>query len=198
MLFFCPTDAVFLLSAHYFSLRFLLFLSGDIQLNPGPSNKHKLSICHWNVNSITAHNFIKLSSLQAFNSTYNFDFICISESYLDSTYSSDDSSLVLKDYKLVRSDHPQNIKRGGVCIYYRESLPVKLLKISNLPECLILEIIYGHKKCSIVSLYRSPSQTPDDFDYFIKELDCIHDKINTSGNPNLLLILGDFNAKSNS
>ena len=198
VIFFCPTDVVFLLLAHYFSLRFLLFLSGDIQLNPGPSNKHKLSICHWNVNSITAHNFIKLSSLQAFNSTYNFDFICISESYLDSTYSSDDSSLVLKDYKLVRSDHPQNVKRGGVCIYYRESLPVKLLKISNLPECLILEIIYGHKKCSIVSLYRSPSQTPDDFDYFIKEFDCILDKISTPGNPNLLFILGDFNAKLNS
>ena len=67
-----------------------------------------------------------------------------------------------------------------------------------MPECLILEIIYGHEKCSFVSFYRSPSQTPDHIDYFIKEFDCILDKISTPGNPNLLFILGDFNAKLNS
>ena len=29
-------------------------------------------------------------------------------------------------HSLVRADHPDNMKRGGVCIYYKESLPVRL------------------------------------------------------------------------
>ena len=37
----------------------LIFLSHDVQLNPGPQNKYdiKFSICHWYLNSIAAHNY---------------------------------------------------------------------------------------------------------------------------------------------
>ena len=40
----------------------LINLSGDIEENPGPklNSSQKLSICHWNLNSIAAHNFIKV------------------------------------------------------------------------------------------------------------------------------------------
>ena len=43
-------------------------LSGDIEENPGPkpNSSDCLSICHWNLNSISAHNFIKLSVLRAY------------------------------------------------------------------------------------------------------------------------------------
>ena len=39
----------------------LLQLSGDIELSPGPklNSCKSFSICHWNLNSITSHNFIK-------------------------------------------------------------------------------------------------------------------------------------------
>ena len=42
-------------------------LSRDIEENPGPRSKPcgSLSICHWNLNIIPAHNFIKLSLLRA-------------------------------------------------------------------------------------------------------------------------------------
>ena len=38
----------------------LITLSGDIEKNPGPkpSSCDKFSICRWNLNSISAHNFI--------------------------------------------------------------------------------------------------------------------------------------------
>ena len=41
--------------------------SGDIEKNPGPkpNSCDFLSICHWNLNSISAHNFIKLSLFRA-------------------------------------------------------------------------------------------------------------------------------------
>ena len=45
---------------------------------------------------------------------YKHDFICLPETYLDSTIS--DSLLEINGYNLVRADHPNNIKRGGVCI----------------------------------------------------------------------------------
>ena len=65
----------------------LITLSGDVELNPGPKRKatQTLSICHWNLNSICAHNFAKLSLLRAYVSVQKFDIICLSETYLDSS-----------------------------------------------------------------------------------------------------------------
>ena len=59
----------------------LLSLCGDVDLNPGPNQNtaKKLSIWHWNLNSIAAHNFAKLVLLKAFNSIHKFDIICLSE-----------------------------------------------------------------------------------------------------------------------
>ena len=41
-------------------IRNILLLSGDIETNPGPvsTNLQSLSICHWNLNSITTENFL--------------------------------------------------------------------------------------------------------------------------------------------
>ena len=41
---------------------------------------------------------------------------CLSESYLDASVSSDNDNLNINGYKLVRADHPGNVKRGGVCV----------------------------------------------------------------------------------
>ena len=107
-------------SAFVFMLTFLyvfsfLYCHGDIELNPGPrkSKENNLSICHWNLNSITAHNFSKLTQ-------HKYDFICLSETYLDSSIP--DNSIEIEGYNLVRADHPGNIKTGGV----KEYLPVRI------------------------------------------------------------------------
>ena len=78
-------------------------ISGDIERNPGPENVHNqnLSLCHWNLNGITANNFIKLSLLEAYNTIHNFDLICISETFLDSNYSDDDQRLRLQGYDMI-------------------------------------------------------------------------------------------------
>ena len=46
--------------------------------------------------------------------------------YLNASFSNDDDSLEVPGYNLFRADHPSNTKRGGVCIYYRNSLPLKI------------------------------------------------------------------------
>ena len=56
------------------------------------------------------------------------DFISLSETYLD--FSVSDSLLKIDGYNLVRVDHPNDTKRGEVCIYYKESLPVRVIKLS--------------------------------------------------------------------
>ena len=80
--------------------------------------------------------------------------ICLSESYLDSTVSSDNDNLYIRDYKLVRTDHPGNIKRGGVCACFKESLPVSCLSNPYLKECLIFEVSINNKRGYVVSMYR--------------------------------------------
>ena len=92
----------------------LLLCHGDIEINPGPKKfkKKSLSICRWNRNSLSAHNFSKLTQLKAYTSIYKHDFICLSETYLDSSIP--DSLLEIDGYDLIRSGHPNDIERGGV------------------------------------------------------------------------------------
>ena len=80
---------------------FLLFMSDDIELNSG------LNKTNW--------------LLEAFNTVNKFDIIYVFESYMDSTFSSDNEDIIIKGYKLVRADHPNN-KKGVVIVYILENL----------------------------------------------------------------------------
>ena len=70
--------------------------------------------------------------------------MCLSETYLDS--SAPDNLIEIEGHKLIRADHPDNIKRGGVCIYYKESLPVAVISTPYFKEALLLEMSYNNKK----------------------------------------------------
>ena len=86
-------------------------------------------------------------------------------------------------------------KRGGVCAYIRESLPVRCLSNAYLQECLILEISINNRKSFVFSLYRSPSQMPDKFDSFFNDFEKLIIDI-YSRKADFLLMIGDFNTKS--
>ena len=92
--------------------------SWDIETNPGPvsSQTNSLSICHWNLNSIWVDNFTKLDQLVVFLSLYKYDIVCLSETFLDSSISSDYLRITLNGYNLMRCDHPSDSRKGGVCI----------------------------------------------------------------------------------
>ena len=59
---------------------------------------------------------------------YKYNFICLSETYLDS--STPDGLLEIDGYNLVHADHLNNIKRGGIFIYYKKPLPVRVNSIT--------------------------------------------------------------------
>ena len=129
-------------------------LCGDVEenLGPKPSSNQIFSICHWNLNSISADNNIKLSILRGYLSTHRFDVICLSEIYLDSDTFHEDANLEIVGYTLIRADHSSNTKGGGACLYYRNSLAFRLLNIQYLEECVDFEVMFAGKVCNFVSL----------------------------------------------
>ena len=116
----------------------LLELSGDIEFNSGPKpdSSQSFPICQWNLNSMSAPNYSKISLLTAYISMHDFDVICLSETYLTSTTDINDGNLKIRGYIMYRVDHPSDVKRGGVCIYYKTMLPLKVLSTNFLQECI--------------------------------------------------------------
>ena len=172
-------------------------LSGDDEENPGskPGSSKSFSICHWNLSSISAHNYIKLSLVRAYVSTHKFDIICISGTYLNSDTSTVDENLEIIGYTLITADHSSNTKRRGVCIYYKHSLAFRLLDICYLDDWINFEISFSGKLCKFISLYPLPSQSPDVFEKFSDNFELNLDKI-ANKNRYLIVIPGEFNAKS--
>ena len=108
--------------------------------------------------------FSKVSLLRAYIFIHKFDVICISETFLNSDTTFNDDNLKIEGYNIALSDHPSNSKRGGVCIYYNQSLALKILDIKYLKECINFQILIANKLCNFISLYRSPSEPTDIFD----------------------------------
>ena len=76
---------------------------------------------------------------------------------------------------MVRADHPNSVKRGGVFIYYKEYLPVRIINLPYLEQALLLELNDESKKIIISNLYRSPSQNSKKFESFLTnfEISCL-------------------------
>ena len=109
---------------------------------------------HWN--RIVAND--ELSLLRAYNSTQHFDIICISETYLDSSI--DENILKLDGYSLIRVDHPGNMKRSGVCLYYKENILSRHNKTEYFSQCLLCRISY-----------RSANQNNNEFNEFLSNFE---------------------------
>ena len=70
-----------------------------------------------------------------------------------------------------------NSRKGGVCVYYKSSLALRLIDVHYLQECLIFETLIGGKSCNFIFLYRSPSQSLDSFEELADNLQLSLDKI---------------------
>ena len=67
-----------------------------------------------------------MALLKAYLSVHEMDIICLSETYLDSSVPVDDN-LEIPGYSSVTADHSSNIKHGGVLMYYKNFLLIKLM-----------------------------------------------------------------------
>ena len=64
--------------------------------------------------------------------------ICLTKTYLDSTV--DPKNLLSNGYRLLRADHPGNVERGVVYLYYRENLTLQLFDTPYIEQCILCEI----------------------------------------------------------
>ena len=119
-----------------------------------------------------AHNFIKVSLHHTLAVTNNYDIICLTETLLNSSFDNDDDRIFIPGYNFLHTDHPSNTKRGGFCIYYKDHLPIIIKRndLCQLHGCLVTELRIGKKKCFFTCLYRSPTQTSNEFEDFCTDL----------------------------
>ena len=96
---------------------------------------------------------------------------------------------------LLRSDHPANTKRRGVCFYHKTCLPLRILDIQYLNECINFELKIGDKLCIFVAFYRSPSKSQHNFKTFIYNFELNLGTLSRKL-PFLFVAIGEFNAKS--
>ena len=151
----------------------LVLKTGDIELNPGPNKKShsSFSCCHWDVNSLPTDNYCKVAALKAYNSVLKYDFLCVSEIFLTSSFESNGKDLMIEGYSLIRSYHPSNTKRSSFCIYYKESLAVRFVNITSSTEYLICEVTIQNKKWYVAVVYKSPIQSTSEFESFLSGLE---------------------------
>ena len=93
----------------------------------------------------------------------------MSETYLD--FSIPDNLIDIKRYNLVSADHPDNIKWGGICIYYKESLLVRIKTLPYFKEAMFLDMIHKNKIVIVSVIYRSPSKNNCKLDSFLTNSD---------------------------
>ena len=146
--------------------------------------------------SLPTDNFIKIPLLEAYAISHNIDIICLSETFLNASYSNNDTTLHLHRYSLMRADHPRDLKRCRVCIYYKVHLSLICKpNLTPLDECLVCQLKIGNKKYFITVLYRSPSQTVEEFERF--KNGWVNTILNINNiNPFLTIFVGDFNTRN--
>ena len=80
-------------------------------------------------------------------------------------------------------------------IYCKEFLAVRQVEVKNLNECVIFEVSIKKKRRCVFSLYRSPTQTQDEFEIFLIIFEQLIGDI-IAKNPLFVLNTSDFHVRS--
>ena len=177
---------------YYFKSASYLFLCGDVQLNPGPTPYNHFIFSHWNVNSLQAHDYHRVSLLESYSNIHNCDIIGVSETALRSNIPNDKIDIL--GYTAVRNDLSGNDTHGGVLVYHKSDLATKCrteLQLNS--NTIVLELCISKKTIFYILIYRKFGQTLEEFNTFIDNFEEILQKIRGE-NPFCIIISGDFNA----
>ena len=167
---------------------------GDVESNPGPGPlASEPKIVHINLRSITADGdttggTTKFSEFESFVSSYEFDIIGITETWLDTDI--DNDKLYLNNYlPPIRRDRTRH--GGGVCVYINENFPAKrvpALEPINI-ESICIECQIKHRHILICFVYKAPNADTVDF------LSDVDDILSNSSGYSDIIFMGDFNCK---
>ena len=158
----------------------LLLLSGDVEVNPGPT----ASLWHCNIRGLNFETHAALLSDVA----HNFDILALIETFSNTNCCFD---LNLNRYlPIFRKDRTLR-PGGGVALYVRDSLfAVRRSEFEILElEALWVEIKSSKENLMLCACYRPPNTGQVFWDNFQDSLD----RVKQSGNANVIII-GDLNA----
>lgn len=176
----------------------LLISFGCVESNPGPDNS-KINFGVWNLDSLLARDGHKINVIEGLQSLYSFDLFGVVESYLSPAITNEEIAIHGFAPIPFRADSkaPNDRMRGGVCLYYKENLPIiNRDDLVNMDETIVAEIKTRNKKVFFILSYRSPSNnTSPEVDDYCSKLQGIIDKINNE-KPTVIILTGDFNARS--
>ena len=172
---------------------YMILLSADVNLNPGPTQFKSVSnnvwdpfksrgmhLLHLNVNSLIN----KIDEIRYIAKASNASFIGLTETKLDDTIY--DSEISIDDYTVIRND--RNRYRGGVACYIKNSICYNNRNIfSNGIENVFIDILLPRTKPFTVGVFYRPPNNND----FLKEISKDFSKLLPETND--IFILGDFN-----
>ena len=98
----------------------------------------------WNVNSIAKDNYQHVRLIEAHNPIFNYDLISICETNLIESIKLPD--ILLNDFTFVSSQNPTNTSHGGVGLFFKNSLPIKIRNDLSFEESIVVELHFGRKK----------------------------------------------------
>ena len=133
--------------------------------------------------------------MEADNVNYNYDIISLCETSLNATIEVPEN--ILPGYKFYPCYHPDGNRSGGVGIFYKESLPLRIRHDLSFEECIVSELSFGCKNIFFTVLYRNPRNKAQSAEFlnFIGNMENLYCKIKEE-NPYAMFFAGDFNAHS--
>ena len=134
-----------------------IILSNDIEKNPGGFKNGFFNFCTWNLNSLGKDKFNRVRLLEAHNSIFNYDLISLCETSLNESVELPEP--LLENYTFISCNNSNNTKHGGVGLFYKTSLPLKVRNDLSFEESIVVESIFGRKKIFFTVIYRSLSHT---------------------------------------
>ena len=127
---------------------FLIIPSNDVPRNlEPPFHDCFFNSISWNVNSIAKDDFQRVRIIEAHNSIFKYDRISICETRLNDSIKLPD--IVLYDYTFVHSKNPTNTRHGGVGLFYKKSLPIKIRNYLFFDESIVIELNFSRKRFSL-------------------------------------------------
>ena len=178
---------------HESFFKYLLLLSGDINLNPGPKHsveiandtwqpfkRRGLHLLHININSLLP----KIDELSSIAKETNAAIIGVTESKLDDSILNEE--IKIEGYDLLRCD--RNRHGGGVACYIKQNICYKKKNIfDNQLENIIFDILLPKIKPFTVGIFYRPPNQNDFLKIMSNKLDTIRSEHKE------IYILGDFN-----
>ena len=172
-----------------------IILSNDVETNPGDFVNSFFTFCNWNLNSLAKDDFYRVKLLEAHNSIFNYDIISICETSLNDTVDLPD--IMLENYSFVSCNNPCNTRRGGVGLFYKNDLPIKIRNDLSFDESIVVELVFGREKIFFTVLYKSPSDshgTPQ-FETFLNNFETLYENIKNE-TPFAVFFARDYNGHS--